>query len=126
MTFIWRAYVLVVVGLYQSIHFYQAAMERQTRAAQLETQLFHRTNLRTLEPVIRTFCSTVFTHWNPDAGKRRCCEPSADLLGDLLRTALEAAGERDHLAERLEFVGKYLEIEQTRFHDRLKVHVTCT
>ena len=30
----------LVVGLYQSIHFYQAAMERQTRAAQLETQLF--------------------------------------------------------------------------------------
>ena len=31
----------LVVGLYQSIHFYQAAMERQTRAAQLETQLSH-------------------------------------------------------------------------------------
>src|SRR5262249_41296299 len=27
----------LVVGLYQSIHFYQAAMERQTRAAQLQT-----------------------------------------------------------------------------------------
>ena len=33
----------LVVGLYQSIHFYQAAMERQTRAAQLETQLPRRT-----------------------------------------------------------------------------------
>src|ERR1700739_4064299 len=31
----------LVVGLYQSVHFYQAAMERQTIAAQLETQLFH-------------------------------------------------------------------------------------
>ena len=31
----------LVVGLYQSIHFYQAAMERQTIAAQLETQLSH-------------------------------------------------------------------------------------
>src|ERR1051325_2109014 len=31
----------LVVGLYQSIHFYQTAMERQTRAAQLETQLSH-------------------------------------------------------------------------------------
>jgi hypothetical protein len=31
----------LVVGLYQSIHFYQAAMERQTRAAQLEAQLSH-------------------------------------------------------------------------------------
>ena len=31
----------LVLGLYQSIHFYQAAMERQTIAAQLETQLSH-------------------------------------------------------------------------------------
>src|SRR6185369_3776196 len=31
----------LIVGLYQSIHFYQAAMERETRAAQLETQLSH-------------------------------------------------------------------------------------
>jgi two-component system, LytTR family, sensor kinase len=27
------------------------------------------------------------------------------------------------LQSELEFVGKYLEIEQTRFHDRLKVHM---
>ena len=31
----------LVLGLYQSMHFYQVAMERQTIAAQLETQLSH-------------------------------------------------------------------------------------
>ena len=31
----------LVVGLYQSVYFYQAALERQTIAAQLETQLSH-------------------------------------------------------------------------------------
>ena len=31
----------LVVGLYQSIHYYHAAMERQTIAAQLEMQLSH-------------------------------------------------------------------------------------
>src|SRR5215472_5196664 len=31
----------LVVGLYQSIHFYQAAMDRQTRAAQREMRLSH-------------------------------------------------------------------------------------
>jgi len=41
MSFTGMLYVLVSCGLYQSIHFYQAAMERQTIAAQLETQLSH-------------------------------------------------------------------------------------
>jgi two-component system LytT family sensor kinase len=31
----------LVVGLYQSLHYYQVAMERQTMAAQLEMQLSH-------------------------------------------------------------------------------------
>ena len=51
----------LVVGLYQSIHFYQAAMERQTIAAQLEMQLSH-AELQNLKSQLHpTFCSTVFT-----------------------------------------------------------------
>ena len=44
-------------------------------------------------------------------------------LGDLLRMALERRENEITLQSELEFVGKYLEIEQTRFHDRLKVHM---
>ena len=44
-------------------------------------------------------------------------------LGDLLRMALEQRENEITLRSELEFVGKYLEIEQTRFHDRLKVHI---
>src|SRR5258706_30072 len=52
--------------------------------------------------------------------------PGSDLLvclGDLLRMALERRENEITLQSELEFVGKYLEIEQTRFHDRLKVHM---
>src|SRR5262249_25675846 len=44
-------------------------------------------------------------------------------LGDLLRMALERRENEITFQSELEFVGKYLEIEQTRFHDRLKVHM---
>jgi LytS/YehU family sensor histidine kinase len=43
------------------------------------------------------------------------------ILGDLLRMALERRDNEITLQSELQFVDKYLEIEQTRFHDRLKV-----
>ncbi len=114
----------LVVGLYQSIHFYQAAMERQTIAAQLETQLSH-AELENLKSQLHPhflFNSlhtiAVLMQENVDAaGHLLVC------LGDLLRMALERRENEITLQSELEFVGKYLEIEQTRFHDRLKVHM---
>src|SRR5215831_16342502 len=114
----------LVVGLYQSIHFYQAAMERQTRAAQLQTQLSHAEleNLKSqLHPhFLFNSLHTIGVLMQEDvdaASHLLVC------LGDLLRTALERRENEITLQSELEFVGKYLEIEQTRFHDRLKVHM---
>jgi two-component system LytT family sensor kinase len=114
----------LVVGLYQSIHFYQAAMERQTRAAQLETQLSHAEleNLKSqLHPhFLFNSLHTIGIQMQEDvdaASHLLVC------LGDLLRMALERREDQITLQSELEFVGKYLEIEQTRFHDRLKVHM---
>ena len=114
----------LVVGLYQSIHFYQAAMERQTRAAQLETQLSH-AELQNLKSQLHPhflFNSLhtigVLMQEDVDAASHLLVS-----LGDLLRMALERRENEITLQSELEFVGKYLEIEQTRFHDRLKVHV---
>jgi two-component system, LytTR family, sensor kinase len=114
----------LVVGLYQSIHFYQAAMERQTRAAQLETQLSHAQleNLKSqLHPhFLFNSLHTIGVLMQEDV------EAASHLLvslGDLLRMALERRENEITLQSELDFVGKYLEIEQTRFHDRLKVHM---
>ena len=114
----------LVVGLYQSIHFYQAAMERQTIAAQLETQLSH-AELENLKSQLHPhflFNSLhaigVLMQEDVDAAGRLLVS-----LGDLLRMALERRENEITLQSELEFVGKYLEIEQTRFHDRLKVHM---
>src|SRR5215471_5525626 len=107
----------LVVGLYQSIHFYQAAMERQTRAAQLETQLSHAEleNLKSqLHPhFLFNSLHTIGVLMQEDvdaASHLLVC------LGDLLRMALERRENEITLQSELEFVGKYLEIELTRFH----------
>ena len=114
----------LVVGLYQSIHFYQAAMERQTIAAQLEMQLSHAEleNLKSqLHPhFLFNSLHTIGILMQEDvdaASHLLVC------LGDLLRMALERRENEITLQSELEFVGKYLEIEQTRFHDRLIVHM---
>ncbi len=114
----------LVVGLYQSIHFYQAAMERQTIAAQLETQLSHAEleNLKSqLHPhFLFNSLHTIGVLMQEDVDAASHLLAS---LGDLLRMALERRENEITLQSELEFVGKYLEIEQTRFHDRLKVHM---
>jgi two-component system LytT family sensor kinase len=114
----------LVVGLYQSIHFYQAAMERQTRAAQLEMQLSHAEleNLKSqLHPhFLFNSLHTIGVLMQEDVDAASHLLVS---LGDLLRMALERRENEITLQSELEFVSKYLEIEQTRFHDRLKVHM---
>ena len=57
-------------------------------------------------------------HTNPDGADRMISR-----LSDLLRLTFDRSGApRVSLQEELEFLQKYLEIEQTRFHDRLSVH----
>ena len=111
----------LIVGLYQSIHFYQ---ERQTIAAQLEARL-SQAELENLKSQLHPhflFNSLhtieILMQEDVDAASRLLV-----CLGDLLRMALERRENEITLQSELEFVGKYLEIEQTRFHDRLKVHM---
>jgi LytS/YehU family sensor histidine kinase len=99
-------------------------MERQTRAAQLEAQLSH-AELENLKNQLHPhflFNSLhtigVLMQEDVDAASRLLVR-----LGDLLRMALEQRENEITLQSELEFVGKYLEIELTRFHDRLKVHM---
>jgi len=112
----------LVVGLYQAFHFYQAAMERQTRAAQLQTQLSQAEldNLKSqLHPhFLFNSLHTIGVLMQEDV---EAASHLLVILGDLLRMALERRDNEITLQSELQFVDKYLEIEQTRFHDRLKV-----
>src|SRR5438105_14260443 len=99
-------------------------MERQTRAAQLETQLSHAEleNLKSqLHPhFLFNSLHTIGVLMQEDV------EAASHLLvslGDLLRMALERRENEIPLQGELAFVGKYPEIEQTRFHARLTVHM---
>src|SRR6202521_5110523 len=106
------------------MHFYLVAMERQKIAAQLERQLSpaELDNLKSQLHPHFLFNSLhaigVLMQEDVDAAGRLLVS-----LGDLLRMALERRENEITLQSELEFVGKYLEIEQTRFHDRLKVHM---
>ena len=90
MTFTGMLTYWLVVGLYQSIHFYQVAMERQTIAARLETQLSHAEleNLKSqLHPhFLFNSLHTIGILMQEDVG---AASHLLVCLGDLLRMALE-------------------------------------
>jgi LytS/YehU family sensor histidine kinase len=97
--------------------------ERQVREAQLQTQLTS-ARLEALKMQLRPHflfntlhAISVLVHESPESATAMVAR-----LGDLLRLSLARNGEHEvPLARELEFVRLYLEIEQTRFQDRLRV-----
>lgn len=93
-----------------------AAAELETRLAQaqlasLRMQLNPHFLFNTLQSV------SVLVEEDPRRARRMLV-----LLGDLLRSVLEGPGRQEvPLAQELELLERYLEIEQTRFSDRLNV-----
>ncbi|HEX6879764.1 MAG TPA: histidine kinase [Terriglobales bacterium] len=114
----------VIVGLYQGIHFYRAAMEKETKAAQLQAQLVN-SELENLKSQLHPHF--LFNSLNTIGMlMRENVEAASDLLvslGDLLRMALDRRSHETTLQCEVEFVRKYLEIEQARFNDRLRVRI---
>ncbi|MBS0376943.1 MAG: histidine kinase [Proteobacteria bacterium] len=105
--------------------FYQRLRDTQLRAAALERELTsaHLQTLRmqlsphTLFNLLHTIRGQII--WDPPAAQTMVVQ-----LGDLLRRLL-SAGEREftRLADELQFVTLYLELQQKRFADRLTVAV---
>jgi two-component system LytT family sensor kinase len=112
-----------IVGLTYSLGFYQEAQARALKESQLETRLAE-ARLQTLEAQLQPHflfntlhAISSLVHTNPDAADRMISR-----LSDLLRLTFDRSGAaRVPLQEELEFLQKYLEIEQTRFQDRLTV-----
>jgi two-component system, LytTR family, sensor kinase len=108
-----------------SLAYYRESREQALRSAKLETLLMH-AQLQALKMQIRPHflfntlnAISVLIQKNPAAAREMILR-----LSDLLRMTLD----REHteevtLAEELEFITNYLQIEKTRFEDRLQVHV---
>ena len=112
-----------IVGLSYALAYNRESQARAVKAAQLETRLAE-ARLRTLEAELHPHflfntlhAISTLVHTNPDSADRMISR-----LSDLLRLTFDRSGApRVSLQEELEFLQKYLEIEQTRFHDRLSV-----
>jgi len=112
-----------VVFLVQGWSYYQRYRDRELRTSVLETQLA-RAQLQALKVqlhphfLFNTLNSvTELMHQDVHVAERVITR-----LSDLLRMTLENIGTQElTLRQEFEFVKGYLEIEQTRFQDRLKV-----
>jgi LytS/YehU family sensor histidine kinase len=115
----------VIVGVSHAVEYYRRYQERERLAAQLEAQL-SRAQLQALKMQLHPhfLFNTLNTisaliHRDP-----RAADQMVARLGDLLRLTLDNHGiEEVSLKEEIEFLEKYLEIERTRFHDRLSVRL---
>jgi len=112
-----------VVALSYALHYSRESHARAVKEAQLETRLVE-ARLRTLEAELHPHflfntlhAISSLVHTNPDSADRMISR-----LSDLLRLTFDRSGSPGvSLQEELEFLQKYLEIEQTRFQDRLSV-----
>ena len=113
-----------IVGLSHALLYYRESRDRELRASQLETRLVE-AQLKTLQQQLHPHF--LFNTLNAISALMHRDVAAADRtlmrLSDLLRLTLERLGEREvTLEEELDFLRKYLDIERTRFADRLDVH----
>jgi len=112
-----------VVGLSHALDFHTESRDRALATAQLETRLAE-AQLQALQRQLHPHF--LFNTLNAISALMHRDTEAADAmlerLSDLLRLTLERiAVQMVSLREELEFIEKYLEIEQTRFGDRLQV-----
>ena len=116
-----------VLGTTFVTRYYRKFQERELRTAQLESNLV-RARLQVLKMQLHPHflfnthnAISELIHKDPDAAEKTLTN-----LSDLLRISLEKLDvEEVPLEQELEFLKKYIEIEQTRFRERLqfKMHI---
>jgi LytS/YehU family sensor histidine kinase len=115
----------ILVAATQGYLYYQRYRQGELRSAQLSTQLAQ-AQLQALRMqlhphfLFNTLNSiATLIHKDPDAADGMTAQ-----LSDLLRLTLDNIGVQEvPLAQELEFLERYLEIERTRFSDRLVVRI---
>lgn len=117
-------YFLIVSGHY-AYDYYRKYREKETRSLELESRLTQAElhNLKTqLQPhFLFNTLHTISVLMMRDAG---AANSMLIRLSDLLRLSLDSIGSQEvSLKKELEFLNGYLEIEQTRFQDRLHIRL---
>lgn len=114
----------VMVTAYQALSYYRRYRERELRASQLEARLAQaqldllRMQLHPHFLFNTLHAISTLIHRDPDAADEMVSQ-----LSDLLRVTLDNIGKQEvTLREELDFLQRYIDIQQTRFQDRL--HVT--
>jgi two-component sensor histidine kinase len=112
-----------IIGLIHSVHFYRRFRERERSALVLESSL---ANARLSALRAQLHPHFLFNSLNAIAAllrrDARLAEAALMSLSDLLRLALSQAEKQEvPLREEMNFVNRYLEIQQTRFGDKLRV-----
>jgi two-component sensor histidine kinase len=112
-----------IVGLAHSVHFYRRFRERERRALFLESNLAH-ARLNALRAQLQPHF--LFNSLNAIAAllrrDPRLAEATLLSLSELLRLALSHSEKQEILLrEELSFVQHYLEIQRTRFGDKLQI-----
>jgi len=112
-----------IAGLSHAVLYYRESRDRALRTSQLETKLVE-AQLAALQQQLHPHflfntlhAISALMHKDVEAADRTLMD-----LGDLLRLSLDNTGNHEvPLKMELEFLEKYLRIEQTRFADRLTV-----
>ena len=112
-----------IIGLQHAVDYYRQARAREVRAARLETRLLS-SQLQALQQQLHPHflfntlhAISTLVHRDPDKA-----DLMIERLSDLLRITLRKVGEQEvELAEELEYLRAYLDIEQVHFGPRLRI-----
>lgn len=115
----------MIISIDYAVDYYRRYQEKALRAAQLETQLAH-AQLQALKMQLQPHflfntlnAISVLIQKDPELARQ-----TLGRLSDLLRTTLDSGGVQFvTLGAELAFLDRYLQIERTRFGDRLQVEM---
>ncbi len=123
--YLWFLSYWVLVGVHEAWHNYRRFRQGELRASQLEARLAQ-AQLEVLKGQLHPHflfntlhAISTLIHRDPDAADEMVAQ-----LSDLLRMTLANIGVQEvPLQQELEFLRRYLDIQQMRFQDRLRVIV---